>query len=450
MATTVVDVHGLTGLSREAVEALSRRKGEPEWMRAFRLAAWETYERLPMPSRQDEEWRRTDLTTVRQRLERGQVRPWAEPEAGAEALRHADALSRELAGGDERAGLVVQHNSAAIRQELAASLAAKGVIFTDLDTAVREYPALVQRHFMTECVKPHDSKFAALHAAFWSGGAFLYVPRGIEIALPLQAITYADEAGLGLFNHSLVVLEPASRVTFVESVASGEAHGEGFASDVTELIVGDGAGLRCIHLQEWGPRVQSFSLQRVQLHRDATINWLVVTLGGRLSRADVQAYLNGPGATAEMLGIFFADGRQHFDHHTRQVHNAPHASSDLLYKGTLNDQARSVFSGLIQVAPGAQKTDAYQLNRNLLLSDKARADSIPNLEIGANDVRCTHGASVGPVDKEHLFYLMSRGLTRAEATRMIVDGFFEPVVARIPLAGVRDRLWSSIERKMRL
>jgi Fe-S cluster assembly protein SufD len=272
----------------------------------------------------------------------------------------------------------------------------------------------------------------------------------VEIELPIQAMCYADAPGLGLFTHRLVVLEPGAQVTYMESVASGEGHEAGFASDVTELILRDGAGLRCIHLQEWGKSVHDFSLQRVVAGRDATINWLVVTLGGNLSRADVQAFLNGQGASAEMLGIFFADGNQHFDHHTMQVHNAPNARSDLLFKGTLNDSARSVFSGLIQVAPGAQKTDAYQLNRNLLLSDKARADSIPNLEIQANDVRCTHGASVGPVDVEQLFYLMAHGLTRTEATKMIVEGFFEPIVARIPLEGVRERLWSSIEHKMRL
>ncbi len=446
MSMPTAPARGATGFSRQAVEALAQVKGEPDWMRAFRLEAWEIYERLPMPTRRDEAWRRTDLS----RLRLDGVRPWTEPEAGAEAVRHAEELSAQLAGTDQRAGLAVQHNSASVRVDFDPTLAARGVIFTDLDTAVREHGDLVRQYFMTECVRPHDGKFAALHAAFWSGGAFLYVPRGVEIELPLQAMGYADAPGLGLFNHSLVVLEPGSHVTFIESVASGEAHGAGFASDVSELIVRDGAGLRCIHLQEWGAGVHNFSTQRVLLGRDATINWLVVTLGGSLSRADVQAFLNGPGATAEMLGIFFADGHQHFDHHTMQVHNAPSASSDLLFKGTLNDTARSVFSGLIQVAPGAQKTDSYQLNRNLLLSDKARADSIPNLEIQANDVRCTHGASVGPVDPEQLFYLMAHGLTRAEATRMIVEGFFEPVVARIPLEGVRQRLWASIERKMRL
>lgn len=446
MSMTIAPARGALGFSRKAVAALAERKGEPEWMRAFRLQAWEIYEQLPMPTRRDEAWRRTDLS----RLRLDAVLPWTEPEAGDEAVRHAEELSGQLAGGDRRAGLTVQHNSTGVRMELDPALAARGVIFTDLDTAVRQHGELVRQHFMTECVRPHDSKFAALHAAFWSGGAFLYVPRGVEIELPLQAMSFADAPGLGLFNHSLVVLEPGSQVTFIESVASGAAHGAGFASDLSELIVRDGATLRCMHLQEWGAGVQSFSTQRVLLGRDATIKWLVVTLGGSLSRADVQAFLNGPGATAEMLGIFFADGNQHFDHHTMQVHNAPNAGSDLLFKGTLNDTARSVFSGLIQVAPGAQKTDAYQLNRNLLLSDKARADSIPNLEIQANDVRCTHGASVGPVDPEHLFYLMAHGLSRAEATRTIVEGFFEPVVARIPLEGVRARLWNSIERKLRL
>jgi Fe-S cluster assembly protein SufD len=330
------------------------------------------------------------------------------------------------------------------------ALAARGVILTDLDTAVREHGDLVRQYFMTEAVPAHTGKFAALHGAFWSGGVFLYVPRGVEIELPLQAITFADQPGLGLFNHSLVVLEAGSRATFVESVASDERHTNGFADDVSELIVRDGANLRHIHLQEWGLGVQNISLQRLVAGRDSTTNWLTVTLGGQLSRAEVQAVLNGQGASAEMLGIFFGEGRQHLDHHTMQIHNVPNTTSDLLFKGTLNDTARSVFSGLIQVAPGAQKTDAYQLNRNLLLSDKARADSIPNLEIQANDVRCTHGASVGPVNPEHLFYLMARGLSRADATRMIVEGFFEPVVMRIPLASVRERLWRSIEHKMRL
>jgi Fe-S cluster assembly protein SufD len=440
MATTAVEARGATGFSREAVEALSRQKGEPDWLRQFRLDAWEAYERLPLPTRRDEDWRRTDLSNLRL----DEVVPWAAP------VGETDGVGAVAIGTEQRAGLLIQRDSTAGAAELDPALQAQGVIFTDLETAAREHPDLVRQHLMTEGVRVHDNTFTALHAAFWSGGVFLYVPRGVAVELPFQALTVANQPALGLFNHRLIVLEPTSQVTFIESVASGAAHGRGFASDVTELIVRDGATLRCIHLQEWGPEVQSISTQRAILGRDATINWLTVTLGARLSRANIQAFLNGPGARAEMLGIFFGDGGQHFDHHTMQVHNAPNASSDLLFKGTLNDRARSVFSGLIQVAPGAQKTDAYQLNRNLLLSDKARADSIPNLEIQANDVRCTHGASVGPVDPDHLFYLMARGLTRAAATKLIVDGFFEPVVARIPLEDLRERLWQSIERKMRL
>lgn len=446
MTTTEALARGATGFSREAVEALSRQKGEPDWMRELRLQAWETYERLPMPTRRDEAWRRTDLSGLR--LDR--IMPWLAPESSDEAMRHAQALSAELAGSDQRAGLVVQHNSTTVHVELDQALAEQGVILTDLDTAVREHSDLVRRHFMTEAVPPHSGKFAALHAAFWSGGVFLYVPRGVAIELPLQAITFADEPGLGLFNHSLIVLGANSQATFTESVVSDERHGQGFADDMTELIVGDGANLRYIHLQEWGMNVTSVGLQRLVAGRDSNTNWLTVTLGAQLSRSEVQAVLNGQGATAEMLGIFFGEGTQHLDHHTMQIHNVPNTTSDLLFKGTLNDTSRSVFSGLIQVAPGAQKTDAYQLNRNLLLSSKARADSIPNLEIQANDVRCTHGASAGPVDPNHLFYLMSRGLSRDDATKMIVEGFFEPVVMRIPLEGVRERLWRSIERKMRL
>lgn len=445
MSSTTAPAHGATGFSRAAVEALSAQRAEPAWLRERRLQAWETFERLPLPDRnRDEPWRRTDISAIVAALP--DLVPFVGPAAGSAN----QALVERLAGNDPRAGLVVHVNGYPIHADLVASVAQQGVILTDLATAIRQHPELIERYLMTECILPGDSKFGALHAALWHGGIFLYVPRGVEVELPLQVIASANQAALGVWTHNLVVLEANSRVTLVESGQSGADHAGGFVDEMTELIVRDGAQLRCVQLQEWDQSVNRLSTQRAVLGRDATINWLVVTLGARFSRADVQAFLNGPGASAEMLGLFFAEGRQFFDHHTMQIHNAPNASSDLLYKGTLNDSSRSVFSGLIQVAPNAQKTDSYQLNRNLLLSDKARADSIPNLEIRANDVRCTHGASVGPVDPEHLFYLMARGLSRNEATKLIVNGFFEPVVARIPLDGVRARLWQSIEQKMRL
>ncbi len=217
---------------------------------------------------------------------------------------------------------------------------------------------------------------------------------------------------------------------------------------MVEIYARENSNVRYINLQEWGPATYSFSTQRVLAERDSKVNWLFVALGSQLGKANLDSVLRGPGADVEMLGLVFGDGHQVLDCHTIQDHVAPNTRSDLLYKGVLKDQAHSIFSGLIRVFPHAQKTDAYQQNRNLLLSPTARADSIPNLEIGANDVRCTHAATVGQVEDEYLFYLMSRGLPRAVAEQMIVEGFFEPVLQRIPLEDLRERLFGYIQHKM--
>ena len=272
-------------------------------------------------------------------------------------------------------------------------MAAKGVIFTDLDSAVQQHPELVQPHLMTECVRPHDGKFAALHATFWSGGSFLYVPQGVAIELPIQAITYARRGRRWAASPiAWSCWSRAAQATFVELVASGDGHGQGFASDVIRLIGATAASLRCVHLQEWGPRVQDFSTQRAIIGRDATINWLVVTLGGQLSRADVQAYLNGAGLTAEMLGIFFGDGTQHFDHHTRQVHISPECQQRPALQGPLKDRARSVFPGLIKVLRRRSAHRRLPGQPQPAAQRQARADSIPNLEIG----RTTCAAPTAP------------------------------------------------------
>jgi Fe-S cluster assembly protein SufD len=217
-----------------------------------------------------------------------------------------------------------------------------------------------------------------------------------------------------------------------------------------ELFTGAAAHLRYFNVQDWGRHVWHFNTQRLIADRDSTTNSLSILLGSKLTKTNVESSLRGQGATSEMLGIYFGDGTQHFDQHTIQDHVQPHTTSDLLFKGVLRDRARQVFAGLIKVEPGAQKTNAYQANRNLLLSDKARVDSMPKLEIGANDVRCTHGATMGQVEPEYVFYLRSRGLTREEAERVIVEGFLDEIVQRIPLEEVRDRLSDAIQAKMGL
>ncbi|MDQ2741738.1 MAG: Fe-S cluster assembly protein SufD, partial [Chloroflexota bacterium] len=330
------------------------------------------------------------------------------------------------------------------------TLVAQGVIFTDLDSAVREHPELVQRYFMTEAVTAEYDKFAALNGALWSGGTFLYVPRNADVTLPLQALYALTASGAGLFTHTLLVVEAGARVTYIEEYASENIERRSLNAGVVEIFVKEGANLTVVSLQEWMGEVYDLSTQRALVDRDAQLHWLVIGMGNGLTRANIEAALRGAGASTQMLGILWGYGHQHTHYHTVQDHIAPHTTSDLLYKSALTDESRSIFSGTIRVVKGAQGTDAYQANRNILLSPHAAAFPSPNLEIEANEVRCTHGATVGKVDQDQLFYLMSRGLPRIVATRMVVEGFFEDVLQREPVASIRDNLRGLIDRKIDL
>ena len=421
-----------SGFSRASVEELSRLRNEPAWLRRQRQAAWDIFDATPWPTGKEEEWRRLDIRSVAL----DGITPALGPDDGA-TLPTADDDPRA------EAGLLVLHHGAltAARTDLP-----DGVIFTSLERAVHDYPGLVERA-LGATVRPEDGLFAALNAALWSGGSFVYVPAGVELALPLRTLHWADGRALGLFDRTLVIIERGAAATVIDDYLS-TPNASGLESSVVELRVEDGGRLRYIALQDWGTEIASFQRLRGVTGRDAAIHWLVVALGGRLARLDLAAVMDQPGSAHELLGLCFGDGAQQFDVHTLQQHAAPHATSDLLFKGVLKDTARSAFAGLIQVAKGAQRTDAYLANRNLLLSDKARADSIPTLEIEANDVRCTHGATVGPIDEEQVFYLMARGIPRPEAERTIVEGFLEPLLARVPIERVRARLDHSIARKM--
>ena len=434
-------------LTRDSVRELSQRLGEPETARLRRLAAWDAYESIPMPSPRDEEWRRTDIRPLRL----DQVQPIGLEHTSVSSL---EALPTELqsaiAAGDARSGLTVQRGPSPVFRELDAELAAKGVLLMSLGDLARERPDLFEKYYMTEAVGP-DEKFAALHGAYTSGGVFLYAPRNVQVDLPVQALFWADSSEHAIFPHTLIVAESGSEVNFVEQHVSApglSAEQQGFASAVVEIIARQGAKVRYSFLQEWGPSVWSFTSLRAVVERDASVETLVGGFGGRLSKSRVESRLVGPGANAKMLGILFGADRQHFDYHTLQDHAAPNTTRDLLYKVALKDRARSVFSGMIRAHKSAQRTDAVQTNRNLLLSDHCRADSIPNLEIEANDLRCTHAAAIAPVDEEQLFYLMSRSIPRSEAVRLVVEGFFEPLLEQIPLPGLREIVRATVERKL--
>lgn len=432
------------GFSRQSLERLLADT-EPDWLRDWRLQAWHVFEETPWPnSRTDEEWRRTNVMGS---IRFDRYRPGA---VAGDARLALTELPPELGVGsgavEGRGGLLVQRNGALALDEPGSGVR-DGVIFTSLGRAAQEHPQLVQRYLGTRAVPPPLSKFAAMNAAFWQGGVFLYVPRFAEVALPLQALHWTDTAGVALTPRSLVVVEDGAQVTFIDQVASADGL-DLFANPVTEIYVGRGARLRYVNLQQLGNGAANVGIQRAVVAANGQYNSLTATLGSRWHRSNVEVVLDGEGAEAEMLGITFADGNQFIDHHTFQDHVKPGGKSDLLFKGALKDRSRTVWTGMIRVHPNAQRTDAYQANRNLLLSGNSRADSIPGLEIGANEVRCTHGATAGPVDPEQVFYLMARGLSRDSAVRLIVDGFYEPVLQRITLAPIREQVTQLIARRV--
>ncbi len=431
---------GTTTQTRFDEAALAALPASTPFVDGLRKRAFDEFLALPTPSQETEEWRYTDLSTF-------DLDFAAFTEGGrADNLDGVPEAILAAAGVvGERAGLQIQRNSEVMVTHLDPALAERGVVFEDLDLAAERHPDLVELHLQT-VVPIERTRFTALHAAFRTGGTFLYVPDGIEVAVPLQALTWLDADGVAVFPHTLIVVGDNAEVTFIDRYASPSVRG--FSNAVAEIVTGAGSRVRYVSIQEWGDGVTHLGIQRARLGRDADFRSVAIGFGADLARAEAETILAEPGAFSEMLGVFFADGDQHFDHRSEQDHVAPNGTSDLLYKGALRDHSRAVYSGWVHVRPGAQKTNAMQTSRNIVLSEHAKADSIPNLEIEANDVRCGHAASVGPVEEDTVFYLMSRGIPRAEAERLIVFGFFQEVLDRITIDEVRESVSRAIEDEL--
>jgi Fe-S cluster assembly protein SufD len=321
------------------------------------------------------------------------------------------------------------------------------VLFLPLSQAAAEHPDLVRKHLFSE-VRPERDKLAALHGALFSGGTFLYVPDGLTIEKPLVSQFWSSGGGAAVLPHTLVIAGEGSAFKYVDEFLSPDLDQPAITSGSAEVVAGPAANVGYVSLQRWGRHAWQFADQRVRLHQESTVRIVNVGLGGRFAKTRVEAVLAGPGATAELKALFFGTEDQFFDYHTLQRHEVGQTTSDLLFKGALRDSSRSVYAGLIRIEPHAQRSDAYQANRNLLLSKKANAYSIPMLEILNNDVRCTHGATIAPVDPEHLFYLQSRGISRAVAERMVVQGFFGEVLDRIPVQQARDLVEQELEARI--
>lgn len=428
--------------SREDVEALSANRNEPEWLRESRLMAWEIYEDLPMPGLTQEEWRRTDYRHIR----------WEEADRiispnGTAVLEAVPPANLEPLIGDEQGGLLVFVDGKVVHSEVSAELTQAGVVFTDLATACREHEHLVRPNLMTRAVLPTDGKFAALHAALWTHGVFVHIPRGKAVELPLHVVMYNTRAGASM-GHVLVVLDENAQATMLVDYLSADAQTHSAYIGATELLVGDAANLRFVALQNWNRNTFEFSHQRGRVGRSANLDWIIGTFGGRLVKLYLEMELDGVYANGRMSGMFFADKDQLFDHDTQQNHNAPLTTSDLLFKGAARDQARTVWQGMIKSLPKMQKIDGFQACRNLLLSEEARMDAIPGLEIEADDVACSHAATFGTLEAEPIYYLMSRGIPRPDAELMLTEGYFDELLQRIPFERVRERLLAALDEKI--
>jgi Fe-S cluster assembly protein SufD len=374
---------------------------EPAWLAGKRAAARATYDALPVPSNRDEAWRFTNLRGF-------------DPEGFA---AHPGALALDGEAG--------------------------GATFVRLTDAVDSHAEILERHLGS--VVSDGEKFSAANAARWSDGVLLHVPAGLEVEAPLRSVLELVDDGSAVYHRVLVVLERGAKATFVEEYRSEVP---GYLNVVVELVVADEAHLEYVTIQHHHPETHQFGTHRATVGRDAELDWVAAALGGTRAKSRMESVLAGPGANVKVTGAYYLTGREHIDYDTTQEHAAPNTTSDLAFKGVLADRSRAVWRGVIRVDKGAQKTDAYQENRNLLLSTDAQATPIPGLEIEANDVRCTHGATVGQVDNAQIFYLMSRGLDRASAQRMIVRGFFEDVLDRIGSTQARERLAAALESRI--
>ncbi|HYY34615.1 MAG TPA: Fe-S cluster assembly protein SufD [Gaiellaceae bacterium] len=384
----------------------------------------ERYQALPLPTTRDEHWRFTDLRGFDPDafVENGRIPVPGTGTRPGESMLEIDVAALATVSED---GIEIER-------------APKEITFEPLD----------ENHELLGTLVGTDEKFAAHNAAEWKHGLLVRVPKGVELAQPLYVRVTGSVAAAAMFWRLLVIAEGGSRFSLIEEHASGSPELAGYSNAVSEILIGDEAKLEYVSIQNLSRETWHFASHRARVGRDAELDWVAGGFGSKKGKIRIENDLAGQGGTSRVTGAYFADGAQHLDYDTLQAHLAPNTTSDFAFKGALRDKATAVWRGMIRVEKDAQKTNAYQENRNLLLSPDAHADSIPGLEIEANDVRCTHGATVSQVDRDELFYCMARGLSRGEAERLIVRGFYQEIFDRIELEPVRSALQAALEARI--
>jgi len=438
-----------TRYDADTVARLSERTGEPDWLAQQRRAAFERFESLPWPDQTAEEWKHTDI----RKLDVERFDPLPPTNEAVRELEELPAAIRDAAIGrkGDRLGLGVRMDMDPVHLRLSPKLAEQGVVYGQLEKVAREQPELVEGWLGRAGVSEFEAKIEALNAAFTGGRSLLYVPRGVQVELPIQTVRWITRGGIAIFPRTVVVAEEGASVTYIDYFAAEELDGEALCVAAVEIYAEQSATVNYLQIQDWPQTVWHFNVQRALAARDSTVRSLAATLGGKFSRSVAQTVLDGQGAHGELLGVYFGDHEQHIDNRTLQLHRAPNTSSELYYKGALKGTSRAIYSGLVDIEKEARQADAQQANRNLLLSQGASALPDPFLEIKTSEVvRASHGVSVGRPDEETLFYLHSRGLDRAEAERLFVKGFFQEVIDRVRVPEIRTTLERAVEDELAL
>ncbi len=431
--------HDETVNSKGILSGLLELRDLPDWFREQQHAAWEKFESIPRPTRKDQPWRFSNVDLLD--LAPFKLSGTVSDQARAAILEQSNGLD-EVA-----ARLVFAGDQLLERDVVSEQLSKRGVIFQPLERAMVEHADLFRKYFMSTEVSLGSAKFAALHQALVSTGTFLFVPRGVEIDQPIEIFHWLAGENATVFPHLLLVTDELAKVTVIEHFRSLDRNQRGFACGVNDLLAGPGAKVTYVCAQNWGDKVVALQMNTTAVDHDASAMSLNLNLGSRYSRFESLSRLVGEGARSDLLAVAVATNEQEFDARTLQDHISPHTASDLLYKNALDDRARCTFGGLIRVEPHAHFTDAYQKVRNLLLSDDSEANSMPGLEILADNVRCTHGATSGQIDEEEMFYLRSRGIPVPVAQRLIVTGFLNEVIQRLDQPAIADYLNQLIDRK---
>jgi len=411
----------------------------PDWFHDQQRAAWKQFESLPNPTRKDQAWRFANVSLL-------DLTPFKISGPLSEDDRRN--ILKYSRGLDEYAARMIFANDQLIERDVVSEdLKKRGVIFQPLERALVEHADLFRKYFMSTEATLGSAKFAALHKALVSSGAFLYLPRGVEIEQPIEIFHWLRHDNIAIFPHLLLVTDELAKVTVIEHFRSCNRTAPGFACGVNDLIAGPGAKVTYVCAQDWASNVIALQMNSTTVDHDASAMSLNLHLGSRYSRFESLSRLIGEGGRSDLLAIAVAKHQQEFDARTLQDHISPHTASDLLYKNALDDRSRTIFGGLIRVEPHAHFTDAYQKVRNLLLSDDSEANSMPGLEILADNVRCTHGATSGQIEEDQLFYLRSRGIPTKVAQRLLVTGFLDEVIQRLNHPAIATHLHRLIEEK---